>query len=167
MSQALLSLLLSVLLVRSHELCRDDIISTFYSILTNDNTKNFSHFIQNYLEQTNIQTILNDKHKRLLLENYGRNETVRFFLFQLSRKKNEIFLLIFRIYQHLHKILMILFMIIDIIQRRIQIEKYLRAIFFYCFLFFFNFQTNLRENKSKKKNKILSYCMNCRIVFLS
>jgi hypothetical protein len=76
MSQALLSLLLCVLLVRSHELCRDDIISTLFYILTNDNTNNFTYFIQNYLEQSNIQTVLNDKHKRLLLENYGRNETV-------------------------------------------------------------------------------------------
>jgi hypothetical protein len=76
MSRALLSLLLSVLLVRSHELCRDDIISTLFYILTNDNSYNFAYFIQNYLEQTNIQMILNDKHKRLLLENYGRNETV-------------------------------------------------------------------------------------------
>ena len=72
MSQALLSLLLSVLLARSHELCRDDIISTLFSILTN----NFAYFIQNYLEQSNIQSILNDKHKLLLLENYARNETV-------------------------------------------------------------------------------------------
>jgi len=76
MSQALLSLLLSVLLARSHELCRDDIISTLFYILTNDNTNNFAYFIHNYLEQTNIQTILHDKHKRLLLENYSRNETV-------------------------------------------------------------------------------------------
>jgi hypothetical protein len=76
MSQALLALLLSVLLVRSHELCRDDIISTLFYILTNDTTTNFAYFIHRYLEQSNIQTILNDKHKRLLLENYGRNETV-------------------------------------------------------------------------------------------
>jgi hypothetical protein len=76
MSQALLSLLLSVLLARSHELCRDDIISTLFYILTNDNTNNFAYFIHTYLEQTNIQTILHDKHKRLLLENYSRNETV-------------------------------------------------------------------------------------------
>ncbi|CAF3753410.1 unnamed protein product [Adineta steineri] len=75
MSQALLSLLLSVLLARSHELCRDDIISTLFYILTNDNTNNFAYFIHNYLDQSNIQTILNDKHKRLLTETYGRNET--------------------------------------------------------------------------------------------
>ncbi|CAF0787699.1 unnamed protein product [Adineta steineri] len=74
MSQALLSLLLSVLLARSHELCRDDIISTLFYILTNDNTNNFAYFIHNYLDQSNIQTILNDKHKRLLTETYGRNE---------------------------------------------------------------------------------------------
>ncbi|UJR28072.1 hypothetical protein I4U23_009328 [Adineta vaga] len=74
MSQALLSLLLSVLLARSHELCRDDIISTLFYILTNDNTNNFAHFIHNYLSQTSIQTILNDKHKRVLVENYSRNE---------------------------------------------------------------------------------------------
>lgn len=72
MSQALLALLLSVLLVRSHELCRDDIISTLFYILTNDPTNNFANFIQNYLEQTS----LNEKHKRILLENYSRNETV-------------------------------------------------------------------------------------------
>ncbi len=84
MSQALLALLLSVLLVRSHELCRDDIISTLFYILTNDTTTNFAYFIHRYLEQSNIQTILNDKHKRLLLENYGRNETVGKLL--LNRK---------------------------------------------------------------------------------
>ncbi|CAF1378603.1 unnamed protein product [Rotaria sordida] len=75
MSQALLSLLLSVLLVRSHELCRDDIISTLFYILTNDKTNNFVYFIHNYLEQSNIKTVLNDKHKHILLENYSRNET--------------------------------------------------------------------------------------------
>jgi hypothetical protein len=76
MAQALLSLLFTVLLVRSHELCRDDIISTLFYILTSDNTNNFVQFIHKYLEQANIQSVLNDKHKRLLLENYGRNETV-------------------------------------------------------------------------------------------
>jgi len=58
MSQALLSLLLTVLLVRSHELYRDDIISTLFYILTNDNNNNFAYFIHNYLEQSNIQTVL-------------------------------------------------------------------------------------------------------------
>ncbi len=87
MSQALLSLLLSVLLARSHELCRDDIISTLFYILTNDNTKNFSYFIHNYLEQSNIQTVLNDKHKRLLLENYGRNESVGYLFLNFVCKK--------------------------------------------------------------------------------
>lgn len=76
MSQALLSLLLSVLLARSHESCRDDIVSTLFHILTNDNANNFVYFIQKYFEQSNIQMLLNDKHKRLLLENYSRNETV-------------------------------------------------------------------------------------------
>ncbi|CAF1422636.1 unnamed protein product [Adineta ricciae] len=76
MSQALLSLLLSVLLARSHELCRDDIISTLFYILTTDSTNNnFAHFIQHFLNQTHNQNNLNDKHKRLLLENYSRNET--------------------------------------------------------------------------------------------
>ncbi|CAF3451307.1 unnamed protein product [Rotaria socialis] len=75
MSQALLSLLLTVLLVRSHELCRDDIISTLFYILTNDKTNNFVYFIQNYLEQSNIKIVLSDKYKHALLENYGRNET--------------------------------------------------------------------------------------------
>ncbi|CAF3839066.1 unnamed protein product [Rotaria magnacalcarata] len=75
MSQALLSLLLTVLLVRSHELCRDDIISTLFYILTNDKTNNFVYFIQNYLEQSNIKLVLNDKYKHALLENYSRNET--------------------------------------------------------------------------------------------
>jgi hypothetical protein len=79
MSQALLSLLLSVLLVRSHELCRDDIISILFHILNIDHTKNFTYFIQNYFEQSNIQMNLNEKSKRLLLENYSRNETVSFF----------------------------------------------------------------------------------------
>lgn len=79
MSQALLSLLLSVLLARSHELCRDEIISTIFAILTNDPTKNFMEFIRQYIEQSNIQLILNEKHRRILLENYGRNETVRIF----------------------------------------------------------------------------------------
>jgi hypothetical protein len=81
MSQALLSLLLSVLLVRSHELCRDDIISTLFHILTNNHENNFAHFIQNYFEQSNIQVILNEKYKRLLLENYSRNETVCLLFF--------------------------------------------------------------------------------------
>ena len=76
MSQALLALLLSVLLVRSHELCRDDIISTIFHILTTDHTKNFVDFISKYFEQSNTQTNLNEKSKRLLLENYNRNETV-------------------------------------------------------------------------------------------
>ena len=77
MSQALLSLLLTVLLARSHELCRDDIISTLFHILRNDKTLHFSYFIHNYLEQSNMQVALNDKHKRLLLENYSRNEMVK------------------------------------------------------------------------------------------
>ena len=76
MSQALLSLLLSVLLARSHELCRDEIISTIFSILVNDPTTNFLDFIKQYIEQSNIQIILNEKHRRVLLENYSRNETV-------------------------------------------------------------------------------------------
>jgi len=85
MSQALLSLLLTVLLVRSHELYRDDIISTLFYILTNDNNNNFAYFIHNYLNQSNIQTVLNDKHKRLLLENYGRNETVCYWFLKFIR----------------------------------------------------------------------------------
>ena len=77
MSQALLSLLLTVLLVRSHELCRDDIISTLFHILTNASATNFVQSIQHHLEQSSTQAPLSDQHKRLLLENYGRNETVR------------------------------------------------------------------------------------------
>lgn len=76
MSQALLSLLLNVLLARSHELCRDDIISTLFFILTTDNSNDFSHFINNYLEQSHIKNVVNEKHKRLLLENYSKNEMV-------------------------------------------------------------------------------------------
>lgn len=80
MSQALLALLLAVLLARSHELCRDEIISTLFAILNNDPTRNVLEFLTKYFEQSNIQTILNEKHRRILLENYGRNETVGYLL---------------------------------------------------------------------------------------
>lgn len=75
-SPTLVSLLLTVLLARSHELCRDDIISTLFYIINNENGTYFRTFIQNYLEQTNIQVMINEKHRRLLIETYGRHETV-------------------------------------------------------------------------------------------
>ena len=119
MSQALLALLLSVLLARSHELCRDEIISTLFSILNNDPTRNFLEFLTKYFEQSNIQTVLNEKHRRILLENYSRNETVRI---ALVRREFAIKCLSSRIYHRSVKISMILFMIIDITQSLIPIE---------------------------------------------
>ena len=100
MSQALLSLLLTVLLVRSHELCRDEIISTLFHILTNVNATDFVQSIQHHLEQSSTQAPISDQHKRLLLENYGRNEKVcirqEVWLRRLSVHS--------RIYHHSHKI---------------------------------------------------------------
>lgn len=72
MSQALLTLLLTVLLARSHELCRDEIISTLYSILHSDKTINFTNLIENYFEKSSN---LNEKYQNILRENYGKNET--------------------------------------------------------------------------------------------
>ena len=92
MSPALLSLLLTVLLVRSHELCRDDIISTLFSILINDNANNFAQFIHTYLAQSNIQALLNEKHRRVLAENYGRNETVSDAVLSFSGEKTPVHL---------------------------------------------------------------------------
>jgi len=73
MSQALLTLLLTVLLARSHELCRDEIISTLFSILRSDKTVNFTNLIEIYFLKSNS---LNEKYQKILQENYGKNETV-------------------------------------------------------------------------------------------
>jgi len=80
MCQPFLSLLLTLLLFRSHELYQDDIISILFRIIISDNnTIDFVHFIRNYLEESNIKTVLNEKQRCLLLQKYGHNKMVSYF----------------------------------------------------------------------------------------